>query len=263
MAQPNRFTRMGQPSKLVRFVIIPIVSFLIVYLALISIDNDTIVWNPIDWVAETIYLINLKPTAVPTTFPTPSAREKALVDPALYMPFYLILRDPQFGYLAQFDLNAGIQIKVATDTQTCGGGDAGACYVARYEDCTLSDPGVIYIYTSYANAPIRWSPAAILVHELTHAWNRLKGDPSYYCAGKYYLSDEVKAFTNQEHFKRQYERWGFFDYFNREGEFYSYCLYYNTKQDYQNVGPIDDMNLKPPSGTGPFFCGMYSDLASF
>jgi hypothetical protein len=253
---------LGKPNNSIHLLITLLVPLFVFYIALISVDNDTIVWNPADWVAETVYLINLKPTAVPASFPAPSGAEKKLVDPALYLPFYLILRDPQFNYLAQFALSAGIQIKVTSDSQICGGGDSGACYSGRYTECTLSDPGTIYIDSNFANAPIRWSPAGILVHELTHAWNRLK-DPSYYCQGKYYLSDEFKAFVNQEMFKRQYERLGFLDYFNRQGVLDSYCLYYNTKQGYQNVGPIDDTNLKEPSGSSPFFCGLYSDILSF
>jgi len=249
-------------SPLKQFVIIPLGALAICYIAIISIDNGMIVWNPVDWVAETAYLINLKPTTVPTTIPAPSEEEKQLVDPKLYLAFYLIQRDPRFGYLAQFALKAKIPIMSTSDMRVCGGGDKEACYTNHSSGCYLGHPGTIYLDGNFAQASVRWFPAALMVHELTHAWNRLEKS-SYYCAGTYYLSDEIMAFINEENFIRQYERWGILDYFNRQGTLNEYCLYSQVKQGYQKDGPVDDVNLKPTDNISPLFCPLYSDLTSF
>jgi hypothetical protein len=232
----------------------------IVYIPLIWVDNGTIVWNPKDWLDETKYLIKLKPAAVPVQAPSPNIDVANLVDPSLQLAFYLIQQDPQFNYLAQFAIDKRIKIKVQAGS--CGN-DPKACYE---DTCPERKPGTVYLDPVLAAAPtVPWAAAGVIIHELTHAWNHLE-KPSYYCTEEqHHLSDEFTAFKNQQLFKRQYTRFGFFDYFDRQGNLNEYCLYHNIKRDYQQLRGdlLDDVNIPTPNGVNRLFCYFYSDLTTF
>ncbi|HTW96863.1 MAG TPA: hypothetical protein VMD74_04375 [Candidatus Methylomirabilis sp.] len=239
-----------------RKIIILVVTLAVVYFFLISMDNFALVWNPRDWIAEAIYLVNHRPAAVPKEIPVPSKEAAALVDPKLFPEFYLVQQDPQFGYLAQYAITNKIKIIVSDEgaAKYCGGDDA--CYDNIATKCSKKNsPGTIYFKPKAVADGTTSFLAGVLVHELTHAYNQLE-KPAYYClaSDRRYLSDEFLAFKNQDYFELRYEWMVIADYFDRAGNFHSYCLYQRIKDVYAKHNLIDDVNLPPPSRIENFFC---------
>lgn len=242
-----------------RRIIILAVTVIIIFFFLTSMDNFAFVWNPKDWVAEAIYLVNWRPAAVPKETPAPSKEVAALVDPTLLPAFYLIQQDPDFSYLAQYAITNKIKIVTSDEdaAQYCGADDA--CYDNIATRCSKKNgPGTIYFKPQAVANGQTFFLAGILVHELTHAQNHLE-KPAYYCLGQdqKYLSDEFLAFKNQDYFEKKYEWVPVSDYFDRQGNLHEYCLYSRIKETYAKHNLIDDVNLQPPSKIESFFCFLH------
>ncbi|HTX86573.1 MAG TPA: hypothetical protein VMC41_00720 [Candidatus Nanoarchaeia archaeon] len=235
-------------------IFIAVVILLIFFVS--STDNFALVWNPKDWIAEAVYLINHRPAAVPKEFPAPSKEVAALVDPGLLPAFYLIEQDPNFSYLAKYAITNKIKITISDEgaMKYCGGDDA--CYDNIVSRCSKkTSPGVIYFKSKAVTEMRTYFLAGVLVHELTHAQNHLE-KPAYYCQGEghKYLSDEFLAFKNQDTFELRYDWFVIADYFDRQGNLHSYCLYSRIKEVYAHLDLIDDVNLRPQSAAEKFFC---------
>ncbi len=257
MSENKIFPASERPKRRIwRRIIILVIVVLVCYFFLISIDNFAFVWNPKDWVDETVYLINHRAMAVPKEIPPPTKEVAALVDPQLLPEFYLIEQDPKFSYLAQYAIANKIKITVsaAGAAQYCGGDDA--CYDNIANRCSKKNsPGTVYFKPQSVADGMPYFLAGILVHELTHAQNHLE-NPAYYCQGEghKYLSDEFLAFKNQDYFELRYDWFVFTDYFDRQGNFHDYCLYQRIKEVYAHLDLIDDVNLKPASPGEKLFC---------
>lgn len=205
-----------------------------------SLDNIRVCWTPADLYTEVITVIKANPKKLPASYPAEPAELKGLVDPRLYPAFYLIERDAQFNYLAKLVYKYRIPISVVENI-SCNGGRA--CYKNTHGNCTMADPGYVQVSSDLLKAATN-NLAAIVLHELTHAQNKLE-KPEYYCRDNFYLSNEFLAYKNEVIFKKQYVRFGWDDCFDNKGVFHPYPLYVNTKRNYQNL--TDDMKLKAPN----------------
>lgn len=226
------------------------IALFIIFILYSSLDNFRLMWKPGDWVEEILFLTSVDPKKVPETYPVPSGIVRDLVDAPILPAFSLLQQDPWFGYLAQLAIDRQIQIRISPDW--CKTDDR-ACYVNSIVNCTVS--GRIYVTPKFVEERTQ-TIAEALVHELTHAQNRLERT-TYYCAGSVYVSDELAAFSNSMLFHRQYTRWVLFDYFDNQGVMHDYCLYRNIKKDY--TGLVDDVQYQAP--TNMFerdYCGIYS-----
>lgn len=237
-------------ERILHYLVRLVIAVHIIFMLVASLDNFRFAWKPMDLVEETLYLISIRPQEVPESFPSQSQDVRALVDPAILPAFSLLQQDPWFGYLAQIAIDQGIPIRVGTDG--CADNER-ACYINSIIGCT--EPGRIIVTPAMVGAPTS-DIAEALVHELTHAQNRLER-PSYYCAGLKYVSDELAAYSNGAIFFRKYTRWPLFDFFDHQGVLHDYCLYYNIVKDYPNL--FDDVGYQPPSGMfAKDYCGLYS-----
>ncbi|MFH1207886.1 MAG: hypothetical protein V1668_04830 [Patescibacteria group bacterium] len=227
-----------------------VIALCIVFVLYASLDNFRLMWKPGDLVEEVVFLASVKPEKIPQSFPVQTEAVRDLVDAPILPAFSLLQQDSWFGYLAQMAIDRRIQFRISADW--CAAGNR-ACYVNSIVNCTVS--GRIYIVPGFLEARIQAITEA-LVHELTHAQNRLER-PAYYCAGTAYLSDELAAFSNSMLFHRKYTRWVLFDYFDNRGVMHDYCLYRNIQKDY--AGLADDVQYPRPSNMFERdYCGMYS-----
>lgn len=228
---------------------------LLTFVFLTWLDDFRVTWNPKDWVDEAVYLIGHRPVEVPAETPPLTGKAAELVDARLAKAFYLVQSDPQTAPLAQMAADKGIRIEV-TDQETCGTPKSKACMKMT---CPPVQSDRLVVFPELLNMNTYFL-AGILVHELTHERNLLD-KPEYYCSG-HYLSDEFQAFKNQQYFKRPYERFGIFDYFDRQGNFHPYCLYWLLKKAYTQSK--DDMNLPPSDNfVEQHLCNNFNDLLTY
>ena len=212
-----------------------LVLFVLIFF-LTTINNFGPTFNPADYINEAKSLLKSKNDLSVST-PAEPEQIKNLVPSDLYPAFYLIQSDKQFSYLA--DLLIKYKIKITIAKHDCNGGQA--CYENIHGLCNIANPGEIFVLPDIMGA-YHENLAGILVHELTHAKNKLE-NPNYYCRDNFYLSNEFLAYKNETMFKHQYEKITIFDYYDLNDNFHDYPLYKNTKRLYPNL--VDDMNMQP------------------
>jgi len=232
-----------------------ILLILIIFIFLTWLDNFAVDWSPKAWLDEAVHLVNTRPVQVPAETPPLSGEVAVLVDGRLAQAFYLIQRDPQFAPLAQLVLDRRIRIEVSTGS--CGTPRGKACYIGH---CPATEPpGKIVIFPELLKMNAYFL-AGVMVHEMTHARNKL--ERSAHDCETLYLSDEMAAFTNQQYFKKPYERFGYFDYFDRQGKFHPYCLYWSLKKIYSQT--IDDVKLQAPDNfVERHLCNNFNDYLTY
>jgi len=225
-----------------------LLGFILLYSLLVffaSADNLNLTWRPSEMIAEFQYLKNSFNKKSPQTSSPSHALKKLVEEP--YLPaVQLIQQDPEFKHL--IDMMIKYKIPITSNAENLKVEDLTSCR----EACYLSScPGIgkVYLTADFSKASTL-GQAEIIVHELTHAENRIK-NPSHYCHKKL-VSDEFSAFKNEVTLQYKHRKLGLFDYFDKNNVLHEYCLYKNIKKTYPAW--TDDMNLRPPNKIEQFWC---------
>ncbi|MBU2523037.1 MAG: hypothetical protein KKE23_01965 [Nanoarchaeota archaeon] len=219
----------------------------------IIIADVKIVWLPQDVIKSAVEDIRYYIAHPAKSVPEASALSSELpvegfVEEQFIPILELINREPQFKYLVDMVVKYKIPIVLGDATMgTPGYGGERARYDYR---CPGSPIGKISVHPSLANTDANILVlAGILVHELSHAYNRINIS-DYYCIGKEYVSDELSVRKNEYVFMYQYDHNMFFGPYphgmiDLRGNIHDYCIYRHIKEQEGYSTFIDDLNLTP------------------
>jgi len=215
--------------------------------AIMAIDTK-VVWLPWDVVSTIKSDIQFYQSHPAKTLPDYAELNtdlpvKGFVEDRFVRALSLINREPDLKYLVDLVIKNKIPIMMgkAEDFQ-------GWTNPAVYKSvCPKGGVGSVLVNPS-SNWP-EFALAGTLVHELTHAYNKIT-KPSHYCDGNHYLSNELAAYKNEKKFMYQYNHLYFMDKdgigkIDLRGNSWNYCLYFWIKNSKIYSDNIDDLNLMP------------------
>jgi len=225
-----------------------------------SLDNFEIVWKPDDLIEEYQYISRNLNKILPQITSSPPSDIKELVTESTIPAFQLIQQDTDFSYLAELVIKYKIPItrsSVGLTAEQLISYNKGAFFNA-FSNSKGETGGKIYLGPPATSRGILFE-AAIIVHELTHAYDHLENPDDW---KSQHLSSEFRAFKNQVSFFHKYKEFSIasiLDYFDRQDILYEYSLYKNIQRLYPNF--VDDVQLLPKNKIEQLLHSIVSETA--
>jgi len=226
-------------------IVFAIVLYILAIFGIILMDSK-IVWMPQDVVMSVVSDVQYYRANPAESVGASSNSElpvEGFVESQFIPALNLINDNPQFKYLA--DLVVQYKIPIVAEQGVVGN----SLYTSS---CPVNPIGKLSVNPSFADANTDVL-AGILVHELTHAYDRIN-QSSKYCTGTHYISDELNTRRNQYSFWYLYDHALFFGIYTMgmidiRGNVNDYCIYQQIKKTDVYSDWTDDVNLSPSPGS--------------